>query len=145
MSSNLRGKHIKNNAIVWEGECEGAFRKIKEICTSSSILVYADFSRPLKLDTDACTVGLGRILYQNQDGVHHVIGYASGSLRHKLEFLALKWAMMKQFHKYLYSNNLVIYTDNHSLTYILTSAKLDATGHQRAASLANYNFSLSYQ
>ena len=66
-------------------------------------------------------------------------------LTHKLEFLALKWAIRKQFHDYLYSNNFVLYTDNNPLKYFLPSAKLDATGHQWVASLANYNFALNYQ
>ena len=33
-----------------------------------------------------------------------------------------------------------MYTDNNPLTYILTTAKLDATGQRWVASLANYNF-----
>ena len=37
-----------------------------------------------------------------------------------------------------------IYTDNNPLTYILTSAKLDATDHHWATSLKNYNFVLKY-
>ena len=53
--------------------------------------------------------------------------------------------MTDQFHKYLYSNNFVIYIDSNPLTYILPSAKLDATGHCWVASLANYNFVMSYQ
>ena len=93
------------------------------------------------------------ILYQNQDDVDHIIGYASRSLSkikfknlaHKLEFLALKWSIMEQFHKYLNSNNLVVYTENNPVTYVLNRAKLDAMGHHRAACLANYNFALSYQ
>ena len=31
---------------------------------------------------------------------------------HKREFLALKSAVMEQFHEYLYSNDFVVYTDN---------------------------------
>ena len=42
------------------------------------------------------------------------------------------------------ANNFVIYTDNNPLTYILTSAKLDAMGHCWAASLANYDFASCY-
>ena len=98
-------------------------------------------------------MGLRTILYQNQDGVDHIIGYVSRSfsktehkyLAHKLEFLALKWAITERFHKYLYGNTFVIYMDNKPLKYILTSAKLDARGHYWIASLANYNFTLSYQ
>ena len=37
-----------------------------------------------------------------------------------------------------------MYTDNNPLTYILTSAKLDAIGQCWIASLGPYNFSLHY-
>ena len=36
-------------------------------------------------------------------------------------------------------------TDNNSLMYILTTAKLDATGQRWVANLANYNFSIKYK
>ena len=46
---------------------------------------------------------------------------------HKLEFLALKWAVCEKFHEYLYGSNMFeVYTDNNPLTYVLSSAKLDA-------------------
>ena len=35
--------------------------------------------------------------------------------------------------------------DNNQLTYILTTAKLDATGQRWVASLANYNFKIFYR
>ena len=38
-----------------------------------------------------------------------------------------------------------MYTDNNPLTYILTTAKLDATGQRWVASLANYNFKIFYK
>ena len=38
-----------------------------------------------------------------------------------------------------------MYTDNNPLTYILTTAKLDAASHRWVASLANYNFRLHYR
>ena len=59
--------------------------------------------------------------------------------------LALKWAVTEQFHKYLYGIHFVLYTDNNPFTYVLTSAKLDATGHLWIDGLANYNFALNYQ
>ena len=52
---------------------------------------------------------------------------------------------MEQFHEYLYNKTLVIYLDNNPFTYILTSAKVNATGQHWVASLENYNFALSYQ
>ena len=38
-----------------------------------------------------------------------------------------------------------MYTDNNPLTYVLTTAKLDATGQWWVASLANYNFKIFYK
>ena len=38
-----------------------------------------------------------------------------------------------------------VYTDNTPLTYVLTSAKLDAVGQHWVAGLANYNFHLHYK
>ena len=98
-------------------------------------------------------LGLGGVIYQVQDGVEKVISYASRSLMkseakypvHKLEFLCLKWAITKQFHKYLYGNTFDVYTDNNPLTYVLTTAKLDTMGHRWIAGLANYNFHIHYK
>ena len=70
----------KNKAIMWDNECEEDFWKLKKICTTTPILAYTDFSKPFRLYTDACILGLGAILYQNQDGVDCIIGYASRSL-----------------------------------------------------------------
>ncbi|KAK7491055.1 hypothetical protein BaRGS_00017751 [Batillaria attramentaria] len=63
---------------------------------------------------------------------------------HKLEFVALKWAVTDKFHDYLYGANFVVRTDNNPLTYFLTTTKLEAVGHRWVAQLANYNFSLEY-
>ena len=99
-------------------------------------------------------MGLGAVLYQTrEDSTEAAIAYASRSLSkaeshypvHKLEFLALKWAVIKKFHKYLYGLIFDVYTDNNPLTYILTMAKLDATSHCWVASLANYNFRLHHR
>lgn len=46
---------------------------------------------------------------------------------HKLEFLALKWAVSKKFHDY--GVKIEVRADNNPLTDILTTANLDATSH----------------
>ena len=51
--------------------------------------------------------------------------------------------MCEKCHEYLYgSNTFEVYTDNNPLTYVLTSAKLDACGQRWVAKLANYNFTI---
>ena len=134
--------------------CQQAFDDLKRWCTTVPILAYTDFTQPFKLHADACGSGLGAVLYQTcEDGTDAVIAHASRSLTkaeshyptHKLEFLALKWAVVKKFHEYLYESTFDVYTDNNPLTYVLTTAKLDAASHCWVASLANYNFLLYYQ
>ena len=53
--------------------------------------------------------------------------------------------MTDRFHEYLYGGQFDVYADNNPLTYILTSAKLDATGQRWVASLANYDFRIFYK
>ena len=109
-----------------------AFDKLKDLCTKTPILAYADYRKPFQLQTDASDLRLGAVLYQVDDSGHQrVIVYASHSLSntesnysaHKLVFLALKWAVTDRFHEYLYGGQFDVYTDNNPLTYILTSAR----------------------
>ena len=60
------------------------------------------------------------------------------------EFLALKWAVTKSFHDYLYGNAFAAYSGNKHLNYVLTMAKLDATGHQWIVKLVKFNFTIYY-
>ena len=86
-------------------------------------------------------------------GHKRVIAYASRGISkteinypaRKLEFLALKWAITETFSDYLYGHKFVVYTDNIPLTYVLTTAKLDATGHRWLAAISSYDFSILYR
>ena len=146
--------NCKKTLIKWNPECQQAFDQLKDLCTKTPILAYTDYKKPFQLQMDASDLGLGAVLYQNDSNGHQrVIAYASCSLSnternypaHKLEFLALKWAVTDRFHEYLYSGQFDVYTDNNPLTYILTSAKLDATGQHWVTSLANYDFQIFYK
>ena len=58
----------------------------------------------------------------------------------------MKWAVCEKFHEYLYgAKTFDKYTDNNPLTYVLTSAKLDACGQRWVCKLANYNFTIRYR
>ena len=102
------------------------------------ILVFADFKKPFRLETDASKEGLGAVLLQeSDDGQYHPVAFASCELKggepkyhsSKLEFLALKWAVTEQFHEYLQYQPFTVCMDNNPLTYILTTQNLDALGH----------------
>ena len=152
---NLEGtpSQKKKFKVHWGPEQQEAFETLQRLCTESPILAYADFKAPFILHTDASGDGLGAALYQVQEGKQRVIAYATWSLTrsernypvHKLEFLALKWVITDKFHEYLYGSQFQVYTDNNPLTYVLTKAKLDATGHRWVAALSNYTFSIIYK
>ena len=80
------------------------------------------------MHTEARTSGLGAALYQlDAEGKQRFIVDASRGISkseanypaHKLEFLALKWAVSKKFSDYLYGQKFTmftVYTDNSPLT-----------------------------
>ena len=136
----------KRSLIEWTAECQQTFKWWKQLCSQTPILAYANYRKPFKLHTNASERGLGAVLYERQDDhTDCVIAYASHTLlkleknydAHKLEYLALKWSVTERFHEYLYGRYFEVYTDNNPSTYILTTAKLDATGQRWVASLVS--------
>ena len=118
---NQSKRTAKKTLIEWTEAADSAFVHLKKLCTSTPILANPDYQLPFVLHTDSSSEGLGAVLYQKQDGKLRVIAYASRSLSnseshypaHKLEFLALKWAVCEKFHEYLYgSKTFEVYTDD---------------------------------
>ena len=152
-------KDKKSEHVDLSPEALEAFDRLKAACLQAPILAFPDFNKPFLLETDASGRGLGAVLSQKQaDGRYHPIAYASRVMNeteqryhsNKQEFLTLKWAVTEQFHEYLSPygknrNEFVVCTDNNPLTYIFSSANLDAAGQHWVARLTSYNFSLEYQ
>ncbi|XP_068738778.1 uncharacterized protein [Montipora capricornis] len=143
-------------AIVWTQEYQGVLEKLVDCLTNPPILGYPDYRLSFVLHTDASNEGLGAVLYKRQSGKMRVIGYGSRTLTTaeknyhlhsgKLEFLALKWAICEQFRDYLYyAPSFTVYTDNNPLTYVLSTAKLNSTGHRCVLEVANFNFEIKYR
>ena len=157
--TSRENKDKKSEHVNLSLEAREAFERLKATCLQAPILAFPDFNKPFLLETDASGRGLRAVLSQKQaDGQYHPIAYASCVMNeteqryhsNKQEFLALKWAVTEQFHKYLSPygkdrNEFVVCTDNNPLTYIFSSANLDAAGQRWVARLTSYNFSLEYQ
>ncbi|PIK37506.1 hypothetical protein BSL78_25661 [Apostichopus japonicus] len=117
-------------------------------------MAYPDFKLPFILHTDASNQGLASVLYQRQEGKLRAIAFASRTLSpaeknyhsNKLEFLALKWSITDRFRDYLqYAVNFTVFTDNNPLTYVLTTARLNATGQRWVSELASFRFNIKYR
>ena len=151
-------KDKKSEHLDLPPEACKAFDCLKAACLQAPILSFPDFSKPFLLETDASGKGLGAVPSQKQsDGQYHPIAYASCIMNeteqryhsNKQEFLALKWAVTEQLHEYLSlygknRNEFVVRTDNNPLTYIFSTANLDAAGQRWVAHLTSYNFTLEY-
>ena len=142
--------------IEWEPDHQNCLDDLIKFITNPLLLAYPDFSLPFELHTDASADGLGAVLYQAQKNKVRVIGYASRTLTNaeknyhlhsgKLEFLALKWAVCNHCRDYLYyAPHFTVYTDCNPLTYVLTTARLNATGFRWIAELADFRFSIKYR
>ena len=152
-------KDKKSEHLDLPQEAREAFDHLKAACLQAPILAFPNFDKPFLLEMDASGKGLGVVLSQKQsDGRYHPIAYASRIMKeteqryhsNKQEFLALKWAVSEKFHEYLSPygknrNEFVVRMDNNPLTYIFSSANLDAAGQRWVAQLASYNFALKYQ
>ncbi len=137
----------------WTSSCQTAFETLITKLSTAPVLGFANPKLPYILHTDASISGLGAALYQEQDGEQRVIAYASRGLSrsesrypaHKLEFLALKWAVTEKFHDFLYGCSFTVVTDSNPLTYLLTTAKLDAVSYRWLAALSTFSFKLQYR
>ena len=62
----------KNKGAMWSEDCQKAFDKFTELCTTIPLLAFANFQKSFKLHTDASSISLGAVFYQNQEGVDGV-------------------------------------------------------------------------
>ena len=146
----------KKAPVVWNDELQAILDDVIDTLKSPAVMAYPDFEKPFVLNCDASGYGLGAVLYQQQGDDLRVISYASRTLSEaeqnyhlhsgKLEFLALKWSVTDKFSNYLgHGATFTVYTDNNPLTYVMTSAKLNATGMRWVNELSDYNFTLKYR
>uniref|UniRef100_A0A674MFQ5 Gypsy retrotransposon integrase-like protein 1 n=1 Tax=Takifugu rubripes TaxID=31033 RepID=A0A674MFQ5_TAKRU len=150
------GQLLSKTPVYWTPDHSAVVSRLVDMLTSPPILAYPDYDLPFVLHTDASNEGLGAVLYQEQGNKLRVIAYGSRTLTpaeknyhlhsSKLEFLALKWAICDKFRDYLYyAPTFTVYTDNNPLTYVLSSARLNAVGHRWVGELADFHFTIKYR
>ena len=100
----------------WEDAQENTFQALKQALVSPPVLAYPDYSNHFVVQTDASFMGLRAVLYQ-----------------------------IDPDRLILYGNNFTVVIENNPLTYVLTSAKLDATGHRWVSELSSHNFNIKYR
>ena len=114
----------------WTPLCCDAFQTLKSDLANSVTLAHPDFNEPFILAVDASFDGMGAVLSQVPPGetTARPVAFASKTLSksqlnypaHRLEFLALKWAVCDKFGHWLKGRHFTAWTDNNPLTYTLT-------------------------
>ena len=155
-SKKSKGQRSSKEKIAWTENHQKIVNTLLEILKSPAVMAFPDFTIPFIVHCDASESGLGAVLYQEQEGKLRVIYYASRTLSPaeknyylhsgKLEFLVMKWAILDKFRDYLYYGlPFTVYSDNNPLSYVLTTAKLNATGMRWVNYLAQFNFKIKYR
>ena len=157
----LKGKLIKRGKskmfvavkFYWGIEQQKAFELLKLAFLDNVCLQHPDFTKKFILEVDASRGGLGAVLSQEYQGKVKPIAFASRKTSlsessypsHKLEFLALKWAVTQKFKDYLQHTYFDIYTDNNPLAYIIDKLDIDAVSQRWCAELSKYHFKVHYR
>ena len=132
------GASRKSEQVSLSEDALKAFEVLQQMCMTTPVLAFTDYTKLFWLETEASKDGLGEVLSQKQaDGQYHPVAYGSRDLTcheknyhlTKLEFLALKWAATEHFKEYLPYHPFLVKTDNNPLSYIMITPNLDATGH----------------
>ncbi|GFU46096.1 uncharacterized protein TNCV_2309281 [Trichonephila clavipes] len=96
---------------------------VKVAITKASVLKFPDFNKPFELFTDACSIGLGAVLNQEQRPVVFARTLSAAERNYTVterECFAVVWALNK-FRTYLGSLPIKVITDHAALTHLTTA------------------------
>lgn len=113
--------------FVWTRECATAFAAVKDLLSHAPVLSAPNFNLPFKLEVDACAMGAGAVLLQEDHmGIDHPICYFSRKFSKcqqrystiEQEALALLLSL-QHFEVYLggSSSPIIVYTDHNPLFF----------------------------
>jgi hypothetical protein len=113
---------LSKDGFKWNNMAEKTFNDLKQALTSPPVLALPDFTQPFVIECDACGIGIGVVLSQN----NHPIAYFSEALKglaltlstYKKEMLAIMKSINK-WRPYLLGKPFTVHTDQQSLKYLL--------------------------
>jgi hypothetical protein len=125
-----------------------AFTALKQAMTSTPVLRLPDFHKQFVVETDACDLGIGVVLMQEQ----HPIAFLSKPLSkqhlslsiYDKEFLALLMAV-ERWRPHLQRAEFLIKTDNHSLCYLDDQTLQSPLQRKAMARLMGLQFKIAYR
>ena len=147
---NLLRKNVEFN---WSSECGKAFVNLQERLVKPPVLAYPNFELPFVIETDACIIGLGAVLSQEdpEKGLCP-IAFISRTLQPaernysitEQECLAVVWAL-KIFRPYVFGKPIQVVTDHQALKWLFSTKNPSGRLSRWALTLQEYNLHIMYR
>jgi len=125
----LRDVMKKDCQFHWDKPQDKSFKKLKDLCTSSSVLAYYDVRKEVTIQCDASSYAVGGVLLQEG----RPIAYTSSAMNEtqkryaqiEKEMLAIVHCC-KKFHQYIFGKTVKVESDHKPLQAIFTKPLLAA-------------------
>lgn len=109
---------LKKDAFKWNANAAKVFQKLKTTMMHPPMLALLDFTKGFIIEYDACGVGIGAVMIQNNQPItflsQSLIGRNLLISTYEKELLALVMTV-KKWHPYHLGNTFIIHTDHHTL------------------------------
>ena len=114
----------KDTPFSWTDTTQTSFDNLKNILTTTPVLLTPDPDKPFRLETDSSGFAVGAVLLQEHHGRWHPVAFFSRKMNsaecsypvQEQELLALVCALKKWRH-YLFGHPVQAFTDHESLTH----------------------------
>ena len=148
----LNNLTTKEASLNWDDICQEAFDTLKTKLASPGVMAFPQDKGTYILDTDACDVGIGAVLCQQQDGVERVVAYGSHSLNRAerdycvtdKELLAVRY-FMEYLRYYLLGRTFMVRTDHQAIRWLFLLKHPKGRIAHWIEILSAYNFSIEYR
>lgn len=142
----------KNHKFKWTELQQEAFENVQRAIENCNSLHRPDYTKPFILQTDASSIGMSSVLYQEDAGGNrNIISYASAKFSNttrkyhinEQECLAVIWAL-KLFNGYLEGSKFTLRTDSKALTWLHKFKDTKAKLTRWSMLLQEYNFDIEH-
>ena len=148
----LRRLLSKNSEFIWTEEQEAAVITLKHKLITAPVRVHYDPDKPIRVQSDASTSGIGYVLAHVIDNQEHPFRFGGRALKPceenytvtELEALAFYEAITKN-REYLLGRQFEVITDHCALCWILKAVETKPRVTRWVQKLSEYEFVIKYK
>ncbi len=144
-------KTNNGKSFKWTPGADEAFKKVKNVIAQAQPLSRPDFGKTFVLQTDASSIGMSAVLYQEEGERRFIISHASAKFKpaetkyhiNEQECLALVWAI-NTYRAYLEDKPFIVRTDSKALTWLKQFKDTKSKLTRWALLLQEYSFKIEH-